>query len=215
MTYLQMVNKVLIRMREAQVASVSESDYSLLIGEFVQQALSEVEDARDWNSLRTTIAVTTVKDSYSYTLTSAGYSYNILCVFEDTEDYEVHKAPSYAWMNQRLLDNDVETDQPTYYDINGVDGAGDPIVNFYPVPDAVYTVNFNMKIKSVLNSDSAGSPLDPLPVILKATMLAVDERGDDAGLSLQVLEGSYQTALANAVMYDAVLNEDEAIWEVE
>ncbi len=215
MNYLQIVNKVMLRLREDEVASVAESTYSRLIGEFVQQALSEVEDARNWNALRTTIAVTTAKDSYSYTLPNAGLSYNILCVFEDTEDYEVHKAPSYAWMNQRLLDNDVETDQPTYYDINGVDGAGDPIVNFYPVPDAVYTVNFNMKIKTQLVNDGDLVNIDWLPVVIKALLLAVDERGDDSGLTIDALQGQFNNALANAVAYDANLNEDETVWEVD
>ena len=48
MTYLQLVNKVLVRLREDQVTSVASNDYSLLVGEFVAQAASEVEDAWNW-----------------------------------------------------------------------------------------------------------------------------------------------------------------------
>ena len=215
MTYLQIVNKVLVRMREAQVASVSESDYAALIGEFVQQAISEVEDARDWNALRTTVQVTTAADNFSYVLPNVGFSYNILCAWEDTIGYMIDKAESYSWMNQQLLNKYDATAQPLWYDINGVDASGDPVINFYPIPDDVYLINFNMKIKSILSDDADSTPIDTLPIVLKATMLAVDERGDDAGLSLEVLEASYQTALANAVSYDAALNEDETIWEVE
>jgi len=215
MNYLAIVNEVMLRLREDEVASVSESSYSRLIGVFVKQALSEVEDARDWNVLRTTIQVTTGAGDWNYALTNAGTSYNILCVFNDTEDYEVQKAPSATWMTHNLLGPTTEQNQPGYYDINGVDASGDPIVNFWPIPDGVYNVNFNMKIKTVLSADTDEVYVDTLPVILKATLLAVDERGDDAGLTIDALQGQFSNALANAAAYDANLNEDETVWEVE
>ena len=214
MTYLELVNKVLVRMREGSVTSVSESEYSQLVGEFIQQALSEVEDTRDWVQLRTTIQVPTVADDFSYVLTGAGTSFNILGVHEDTEDYDLDRAPSYNWMNHVLLYNDVSTGQPQYFDVNGQDVNGDPIVNFYPVPDDVYNVNFNMKIKSVMDSDLATTPVPWLPVVLRAQMLAVDERGDDQGTSVEVLGTAYALALSNAATYDATNYEDEMIWEV-
>lgn len=215
MNYLAIVNEVMLRLREDEVTSVSESSYSRLIGVFVKQALSEVEDARDWNVLRTTVQVTTAAGDYAYALASAGTSYNILCVFNDTQDYEVCKAPSAAWMTHQLLGPSVEQNQPGHYDVNGVDGSGDPVVNFFPVPDAVYNINFNMKIKTVLSADTEEVYVDTLPVILKATLLAVDERGDDSGLTIDALQGQFNNALANAIAYDANLNEDETVWEVE
>ena len=215
MTYLEIVNKVLIRMREGAVASVAESEYSQLIGELVQQALSEVEDARDWIQLRTTIQVPTVADDFGYVLTGAGTSFNILGVHEDTEDYDLKRAPSYNWMNHQLLNNDVQTGKPEYFDINGQDASGDPIVNFFPVPDAVYNVNFNMKIKSVMSADTDTTPIPWLPIVLRAQMLAVDERGDDQGTSVEVLGDAYVVALSDAATYDATNYEDEMIWEVE
>ena len=215
MTYLEIVNKVLIRMREGTVTTVAASEYSQLIGEFVQQALSEVEDVRDWIQLRGTIQVPTVSGAYSYVLTGAGTSFNILGVHEDTEDYDLKRAPSYNWMNHKLLNNDVQTGQPEYFDINGQDASGDPIVNFFPVPDAVYNVNFNMKIKSVMSADTSTTPIPWLPVVLRAQMLAVDERGDDEGTSMTMLNTAYAVALTDSATYDATNYEDEMIWEVE
>jgi hypothetical protein len=201
-------------MREGTVGSVSENEYSQLIGELVQQALSEVEDIRDWVQLRTTIQIVTEVDNFSYVLTDAGTSFNILGVHEDTEDFDLHKAPSYNWMNHRLLDNNRESNQPQYYDVNGQSANGDPIVNFFPVPDDVYNVNFNMKIKSVLSDDLDTTPMPWLPVVLRAQMLAVDERGDDQGTSVEVLGDAYSEAVASAVTYDATNYPDEMIWEV-
>jgi len=217
MTYLDIVNKVLRRLREDTVAAVNETDYSQLIGDFVQQALSEVEDAWDWNVLRTTIQVTTGADDFSYSLASAGTSFRVFDVHEDTLDYDLTKA-GYRQMNHWLLDDNAPTAQPQYYDFNGKDSNGDPVVNFYPIPDGVYKVNFNMKIKTDLQSDSTGATeigVPWLPVQLKALALAIDERGDDQGLSLEYLETQYASALANAVSYDMALHADETIWEVE
>jgi len=48
MTYLEAVNKVLRRLREPEVGSVDETVYSKLIGEFVSDAKSLVENAWSW-----------------------------------------------------------------------------------------------------------------------------------------------------------------------
>ena len=49
MTYLQIVNKVLRRLRENEVSSINENPYSLLIGDLVNVVKREVEDAWDWD----------------------------------------------------------------------------------------------------------------------------------------------------------------------
>jgi hypothetical protein len=45
MTYLELVNDVLVRLRETTVSSVSETSYSSLIGKFVNDAKRQIEDA--------------------------------------------------------------------------------------------------------------------------------------------------------------------------
>ena len=56
-TYLTLVNDVLSRLRESEVTSVSDNTYSSLIGRFVNEAKREVEDAWNWNRLRSTITI--------------------------------------------------------------------------------------------------------------------------------------------------------------
>ena len=65
MTYLETVNSVLLRLRENEVPSVSNNNYSKLIGEFVNDAKRIVEDSWDWHSLRTTFTITTVANTFS------------------------------------------------------------------------------------------------------------------------------------------------------
>ena len=55
MTYLDVVNNVLRRKREEEVASVSSNTYSKMVGDFVNDAKRTVEDSWDWSALRTTL----------------------------------------------------------------------------------------------------------------------------------------------------------------
>ena len=65
MTYLNMVNNILKRLRERQVSSVTENSYSALIGVLINDAKKEVEDSWDWSALRTTLTATTSDGVYS------------------------------------------------------------------------------------------------------------------------------------------------------
>jgi hypothetical protein len=58
MTYLELVNKVLTRLREDTVTTVDYNDYSTLIGEFVNDAKKEVESAWLWSCLTEYATVT-------------------------------------------------------------------------------------------------------------------------------------------------------------
>lgn len=68
MTYLEIVNKVLRRLREDQVTSFSD-DYITLIADFVSDAHREVLEAHDWSSLDQTITVELTASQSLYDLT--------------------------------------------------------------------------------------------------------------------------------------------------
>jgi len=76
-TYLQAVNDVLTRLREQTVTTVALTDYSQLIGKFVNDAKRQVENAFNWNALRQTISINTVAGTSNYTLTGAGQNFRV------------------------------------------------------------------------------------------------------------------------------------------
>ena len=211
-TLLNLTNKVLVRLREDEVTAVNSSAYSLLIAQLVKQAVEEVEDATDWIQLRETVALPVTATNFAYSLTAVGTGFRILQVFEDTQDYELRKAMSFRWMNRMLLTNNPVTGPPERYDVNGADSNGDAIINLWPIPDNTYSVNVNLVVKSHLDVDADTTPVPWLPIVLRAYMLAVDERGDDDGASLEILFDAFKDNLASAVAIDASRYEDETVW---
>ena len=67
MTYLQLVNAVMKRLRESTVTSVDQNTYSALVGELVNESKRIVENAWDWEALRSDITFNTSDGDYIYT----------------------------------------------------------------------------------------------------------------------------------------------------
>lgn len=214
MTYLELVNTILRRLREEEVTNVDQSSYSNLIGDFINQTKREVEDATNWVQLRTTVQVITEPEELRYNLTGAGNRFRILQVLNDTEDYVLKLAP-YKWMTMRLIGSgDPVFAKPEFYDING-SFDGDPNVDLYPAPDAEYAINFNMVVpQPSLAEDDDILIVPEWPVILGAHMRAISERGEDGGQNYGEVRADYQAALADAVAIDANKVPHEQIWEV-
>ena len=212
MTYLQVVNSVLRRLREDQVSTVDQTSYSLLIGELVNEAKESVEDAWDWTGLRTTIVVPTVASTYTYTIVDSQNKIKILDVINDTANtFMVSRGNS--WMRNLFLNNNAPESQPQYYNLKSLDDNGDNVFEVYPIPDKVYNLNFSVvKRQGYLLEDTDKLKVPTNPVILLATALAARERGETGGTAALEMFVLADKALSNAVAYDAAQHSDETIW---
>ena len=212
MTYLQVVNSVLRRLREDQVSTVDQTSYSLLIGELVNEAKESVEDAWDWTGLRTTIVVPTVASTYTYTIVDSQNKIKILDVINDTANtFMVSRGNS--WMRNLFLNNNAPESQPQYYNLKSLDDNGDNVFEVYPIPDKVYDLNFSVvKRQGYLLEDTDKLKVPTNPVILLATALAARERGETGGTAALEMFVLADKALSNAVAYDAAQHSDETIW---
>jgi len=216
MTYLQLINSVLRRLREDEVATYNSSAYSKLIGDFINETKREVEDAWDWVQLRDTIQVTTADGDYSYTLTGAGNRFKVLQVINDTENHELEIA-SYAWMNKQftMIGDGAAEGSPFYYDING-NTSGDPNVNLFPIPNAIEVINFNLVLpQDDLAADVTELTVPSWPVVLGAHAKALSERGEDGSTMYAEVMNNYDKALSDAIAIDAGKVPHELIWEVK
>lgn len=214
MTYLQLVNSVLRRMRENEVTSFENStdSYVKLIGEFVNDARRIVEDAWDWSALRKTITVTTSNTEFSYSITGTNNSFKILDVINDTSNLFMRPASS-SWMNNAYLIQEPISGSPEYYSWNGVDASGNALVDVYPKPDQAYTLRFNIVDRGdPFTADADKLVVPSAPVIQYAVALAARERGETGGTSAQELFALADTTLADAVAFDAARFPSETVW---
>ncbi len=214
MTYLQLVNSVLRRIREDEVVSIENTtdSYVKLIGEFVNDARRIVEDAWDWSALRKTITVTTSSGVFNYTITETNNSFKILDVINDTSNFFMRPASS-SWMNNAYLIQEPISGSPEYYSWNGVDSNGNAQVDVYPKPDQAYTLRFNIVDRGdPFTADADKLVVPSAPVIQYAVALASRERGETGGTSSQELFSLADTTLADAVAFDAARFPSETVW---
>ena len=216
MTYLDLVNKVLLRLREPEVTTVQGSGtsnrYARLIGEFVNEAKSQVEAAWDWSALRSTLTATTSSGVFNYEIQGSRNNFKVLDVLNDTSEF-VMQYKDAAWFNQQFLLTTPETGAPYYYNFNGVSADGDTQVDIYPIPDGVYTLRFNITLRNLVLSDDADEVVIPTrPIILFATAMAIEERGEDGGQQSMNAYASARSALADEIALDAARHPEDVIW---
>ena len=216
MTYLDLVNKVLLRLREPEVTTVQGSGtsnrYARLIGEFVNEAKSQVEAAWDWSALRSTLTATTSSGVFNYEIQGSRNNFKVLDVLNDTSEF-VMQYKDAAWFNQQFLLTTPETGSPYYYNFNGVSADGDTQVDIYPIPDGVYTLRFNITLRNLVLSDDADEVVIPTrPIILFATAMAIEERGEDGGQQSVNAYAAAQSALSDEISLDAARHPEDVIW---
>jgi len=212
-TYLTLVNSVLKRLREKTVTSVSQNQYSQLIGEFINDSKREVEDAWNWDCLRDTYSFNTISGTVSYALTGAGDKARILSAYNDTEDVFLEYAPSAYFDQMLLLTDSVQEGEVLYYNNNGIDTNGDMIIDVYPRPNSVQTIRFNLVVpETELANDSDITFLPKLPIIQLAHAKAIEERGEDGGIGVNSQYAVAKQSLADAIGIEAGRRPDEVNW---
>ena len=212
-THKEMVNNVLVRLREREVDSVNENSYSKLISLFINDAKEFVESAWNWSVLRQTLTVVTQDGVFNYVLTDSGNNVSIIDVVNLTgNSFLKYKDPH--WFNNVFLNSEPAKGNPSYYVFNGVSVGGDTQVDLYPIPSGVFTIYFNVIMRSqelVNNADTIRVPT--LPVQALAYAMALEERGEDGGMSAVSAKALASVYLSDAIALDANKHPEELIWE--
>jgi len=213
MTYLQLVNAVMRRLREDEVTTVNESDYSKLIGDFVNDAKRLVEDSWDWNALRTSFSITTVAGTPTYSLTDFGVRSEVNDVHNET-DNTVVRLESLQRIREQNLGTDNANGTISYYAIDGLDGNNDLKLRLYQTPNAVKTLTvYGVKRPNDLTEDSDTLLVPSSPVIQWAYSYALRERGETGGESAAEQAIFAQNDVATAISLDAAHRPEEMIWD--
>jgi hypothetical protein len=199
MTYLELVNDVLVRLRESTVSTVSETSYSALIGKFVNDAKRQIEDAYAWNVLGTTITLSTTSSTYEYGLTGAGQKFQVIDVLNVTSNIGM-KNIDFASMNRKQNFSTPVSGIPYEYAFDGVDGNYDTKVTIYPRPDGVYSIPFSLAVpQATLALDATVIAVPDVLVVQNAYARALVERGEDGGLSSSEAYQLYKAMLSDYI----------------
>lgn len=214
MTYLDLVNNILRRLRERTVSTVNETAYSTLIGVLINDAKSEVENAWNWSALRNTLTLTTTSGIFNYELNGTGNNFSVMDVVSEDGNFFMNYRTQHDF-NQFYLNQTPATGIPRYYNFNGVSDDGDTLVDVYPKPDNEYTIYFNIIQRTTnLTEDDDKVVVPSQPVLLLAYAKAVEERGEDGGMSSTSAYATAGRVLNDAIAQDAQRHTEELEWTV-
>jgi hypothetical protein len=204
-TYLTLVNDVLTRLREDSVNNVSDTEYSRLIGKFVNDAKREVEEAWDWECLKTFYTKTTVNGTSEYSITGIGTDFKIIDQPLDITNNRPLSYRSYIWFTENLTLNPTPAlGVPESYTFHGTDSNGDIKFLLYPVPNAVITLRFNViKPEAELVTNTNSTLLPKTAITALAWAKAIEERGEDGGVNVNSQYAVARQALGDAIALEA------------
>ena len=181
MTYLELVNGVLTRMREDTVTTLAGSSdpVVVIVADLINDAKRTVEDSHTWNSLREEWTFTEAAGTALYPLPGAGQYASVEYIYGDNGS---------ELRQMRLKDIKRKKAQGgsgsggLYFAPNGKDANGDLQLELYPTPTestVTYTVG-GFQRQANLSGDTDEMLVPSTPVLYLALALASRERGEVA-----------------------------------
>ena len=220
MTYLNVMNNVLRRLREDEVNSVTENTYAKMVGDYINDAKTTVEQATDWSALRATMSFNTSVDDNVYSLTGSGDDVKVMWAFDSTSNIELGYQTK-AWFDTELYVTESLLiaskggliGSPKYYTFDGLDSNLDTQVRLYPMPDDAYTLKFEVvKRQADLSGNDDQLLVPSMPVIHLAVALLSRERGETGGTSTTEYFAIADKYLSDAIAIDAAKHPEEMIF---
>lgn len=217
MTFVELVNDVLIRLRETTVQTVVETSYSTLIGRFVNDAKRQVEDSYGWNVLNKVVTITTNANQYVYPMTGAGQKFSVQSVLNTTSLITVN---NITFNEMTRYQNLIQSAQPVkgipyYYGFDGTNGV-DTLVTLFPRPDNVYVIPFFLTVpQATLTTDQTLVLVPDFLVVQNAYARALNERGEDGGVTSSGAYQLFSQMLSDTIALEGTrFPEDQAFFAV-
>lgn len=217
LTFLQIINRVLARLREDSVAAHNTTTYSTMIGTIVNQVKAEIEDAYHWNAMRDTYSVTAVPNTTTYALTGAGMNAMIIDGWNTTTPGPLKKGTNAAFNDRFFGVTTVQTGSVQEYIPAGYDANYDMKIDIWPNPSATNALKFNIFVPQADLAADATVALVPQSVLIEETIArAMLERGDEGAPQPQPGETFIRKDLLNsAIAREASHDDYENDWTPE
>ena len=205
MTYLALVNNVLVRLREPEAPSVKGSSDTVvnMAKALVNDAKRHVEMTYSWNATRNLWLVQTEKGVPSYILDDTAGGCRITKVA--VEGWHIDQ-----WDLKALLAPGGEEGKPHRFAFDGTDNEGNVSLRLGPIPNGSYPVQvLGHRVLSDLKEDEDRLRLPAQPVMYYALALAARERGEVGGQTAAELFSMAQQYISDAIALDANLSPTE------
>lgn len=225
-THLQMINRVLARLRESEVDSLAPGAYSTLIGELVKDAAREVESKHTWSGLRDQLTFFTTGSQVLYDVAvgtdlvlfgvpttpqsriaidhkSLPMAYNL------TTNSRLRYLPIEQAMEELILKGGTQTGQPdSFFLVPNLNGKGYKI-QILPAPTTQNALSFffdnsvtDRLEQGGINELSVYIGIPGHVVVNLAYFYALQERGEEMGEPGQSAYNRYTESLAEAKSAD-------------
>ena len=212
MTYLNLINSVLRRLREEETTSVTSTTYVKMVGDFINDAKTLVGQAADWSALRETLTISTTASDNTYSLTGGGDNVKVMSMLNDTQNCFMNYQTK-DWFNDALYISNAVEGAPKYFTYNGLDGNGDTQILLGPTPDGVYSIRVDLvKRQADLTANTDSLLIPAQPVIHLAVALLARERGETGGTSTAEYFQVANQYLADAIAIDAAKHPEEMVF---
>lgn len=212
MTYLNLMNSVLRRLREEETTSVTSTTYVKMVGDFINDAKTLVGQAADWSALRETITISTTASDNTYSLTGGSDNIKVMSMLNNTENCFM-EYQTKDWFNEQLYISSAAEGAPRYFTYNGLDASGDTQILVGPTPDGVYSIRVDtVKRQADLSANDDVLLIPAQPVIHLAVALLARERGETGGTSTAEYFTIANQYLSDAIAIDAAKHPEEMVF---
>jgi len=222
MTYRELINEVLIRLREDTILtdwsgninnSTTVTEYQKVVGAMINDSKRTIENFHDWLVLRETVNISTVNGTKNYNL-SSGQELKIIDSINNATGTQLTQV-SRSYLNKQKYPTD-PTGEPLYYGFNGADSSNNLKIDLSPVPITAETISFDIvKAQGELTAATTVIKVPQKPVVLGAWARAISERGEDGGTQTTIVAEEAMQALKQAIMLDSGNTQYETQWYVE
>jgi hypothetical protein len=230
-TQLDLVNNILVRVREKQVENITDNTYSQLVAQIVAESYEEVLDEWNWRSLSETsvfaipagsmggpasdfvVGGFLAPDARLFLAREGGAPYSrvipepyVIDLFEDNSSYQMRELtlPQYSDVVQRQIRQ--ETDYPQYFALRPLPDETLDILFWQPAKTDCSVSMTYWRRPNRMSSDGttqgANIEIPFRPVQELALMYTLNERGEEMGEPGNLAERRYMQALSSAKELD-------------
>lgn len=222
-TFRFVLNEVLRTLSEDEVDSGTtelDSDYHRLVASFINQIKEEIEDSHQWSSLWQDLPVTITASTDSADITGANERSRLVRIQQSNQPqpvalvFDITDAGNVSLLQEldysdivyrrRTNPNGTTSAAPAYFATKrGADGVPEIVV--YPKPLAERTLSVTMVVpQDRLEDDNLDVALQipSRPLLIGALWYALEERGEELGVSNLYTEERYRRALDDTISQD-------------